>query len=99
MAGGNRITEMATEMPAIPRFFFQTIIFPADFGLICGDVGLEGLWIVRDRRSRVFFCSNNSRSLSTKFVGDVIGVVEEERFGLYEVGFVGVEGGEDIART
>lgn len=54
-------------------FFRQTIIFPVDVGLMIWDVDLDGLWIVSVCKSNVFHCKRNSRSLSTKLVGEAAG--------------------------
>lgn len=99
MTRDNRITKMATKVSTILILLFSH----SDIALVCwanmGGSGVEGLSMVRDRRSRDFFCRRNSTSLFTEFVRDVIGVDGEVGFGLIEANFKGVVWGDDIACT
>lgn len=99
MTWDNRLTKVATKVLDVLRLSFLIVIFPLDAGLIWGEVGFNGLCMVRDRRSKDFFCKRNSSSLSTEFVGDVIGVEGEEGFGFKEAYFEGVVWDDDMART
>lgn len=53
--------------------FLLTVMFFAELGLLCGEVGLSGLWIVSGCNSRDFLLKRKSRSLPTEFMGDETG--------------------------
>lgn len=58
----------------VPLFcFLLTVIFLAEFRLIWGEEAALGLWIVRGQSSRDFFFRRISKSLLTKFVGEITG--------------------------